>query len=193
MSRVVVKIGTSSLTNEAGVIDEIVIRRVSNEIARLRQDNHVVTVVTSGAIAAGMPVLGIAAEQRPTDSVALQALSSIGQPALVRTWAAALAEWGLTIGQILLAPHNFGERSQYLHARATLAKLHELGVVPLINENDAVTDDEIRYGDNDRIAALVANLVDADTLVLLTDTDGVMTADPNVCLLYTSPSPRDRG
>jgi len=180
VSRVVVKIGTSSLTNEAGVIDQIAIRRVSNEVARLRSENHLVTLVSSGAIAAGMPLLGMSAAQRPTDRVALQALSSIGQPALFRSWDVALAEYGLRVGQILLAPHNFGERSQYLHARATLSKLHELGVVPLINENDAVTDDEIRYGDNDRIAALVANLVDADTLVLLTDTDGVMTADPNV-------------
>ena len=180
MSRAVVKVGTSSLTDEAGVIDEFVIRRISYEAALLRQAGHVVTIVTSGAISAGMPLLGITAEQRPGDPVALQALSSIGQPALVATWSAALAEQGLRLGQILLAPHNFGERTQYLHARATLAKLHELGVVPLINENDAVTDDEIRYGDNDRIAALVAHLVDADTLVLLTDTDGIMTADPSV-------------
>ncbi len=180
MSRVVVKIGTSSLTNEAGVIDRSIIERVANEISRLRVDGHVVTLVTSGAIAAGMPVLEIPPSQRPTDSVTLQALSSIGQPALLRNWSEAFADYGVAIGQILLAPHNFGERAQYLHARSTLARLHELGVVPLINENDAVTDAEIRYGDNDRIAALVAQLVDADTLILLTDTDGVLTADPRI-------------
>lgn len=178
MSRVVVKIGTSSLTNEAGVIDRSIIDRVANEIARLRTDGHTVTLVTSGAIAAGMPVLSIPSTERPTDAVTLQALSSIGQPALVRSWSESFADYGVVVGQILLAPHNFGERAQYLHARSTLAKLHELGVVPLINENDAVTDSEIRYGDNDRIAALVAQMVDADTLVLLTDTDGVLTADP---------------
>lgn len=180
MSRVVVKIGTSSLTNEAGVIDGRVIDKVAHEVARLRSEGHEITIVTSGAIAAGLPVLGIAPGDRPADSVTLQALSSIGQPALLRTWSEALAARGLVVGQILLAPHNFGDRAQYLHARSTLTRLHELGVVPLINENDAVTDAEIRYGDNDRIAALVAQLVDAQTLVLLTDTEGVLTADPRI-------------
>lgn len=180
MSRLVVKIGTSSLTDEAGVIDIDVIDKVAVEVAALRSQGHEVTIVTSGAIAAGLPVLGIAAADRPTDSVALQAMSSIGQPALLRTWSESLGRHGLIVGQILLAPHNFGERAQYLHARSTLMKLHEFGVVPLINENDAVTDSEIRYGDNDRIAALVANLISADLLVLLTDTDGVLTADPRL-------------
>lgn len=177
---VVVKIGTSSLTDEDGVIDEAVIDKVAAEVAALRSNGTKVTLVTSGAIAAGMPVMGIAASGRPTNAVTLQALSSIGQPALLAKWSDALARHGYPVGQILLAPHNFGERQQYLHARSTLQRLHELGVVPLINENDAVTDAEIRYGDNDRIAALVATLVEAETLVLLTDTDGVLTADPNV-------------
>lgn len=180
MRSVVVKIGTSSLTNVDGVIDNAVIDKVATEVAALRADGTRVTLVTSGAIAAGMPVVGLGAQDRPTNAVTLQALSSIGQPALVATWSEALADHGYSVGQILLAPHNFGERQQYLHARSTLQRLHELGVVPLINENDAVTDAEIRYGDNDRIAALVATLVEADTLVLLTDTDGVLTADPNV-------------
>lgn len=180
MSRLVVKIGTSSLTDEAGVIDNGVIDKVAGEVAALRSAGHEVTIVSSGAISAGLPVLGISAADRPTDSVSLQAMSSIGQPALLQTWSEALANHGLVVGQILLAPHNFGERAQYLHARSTLTKLHELGVVPLINENDAVTDTEIRYGDNDRIAALVANLISADLLVLLTDTDGVLTADPRL-------------
>ena len=179
-SSVVVKIGTSSLTDEAGIIDATVIERVATEVAQLRADGYRVTLVTSGAISAGLPVLGLAATERPVDSVTLQALSSIGQPELLRTWTDALRAHGIVTGQILLAPHNFGDRSQYLHARSTLARLDELGVVPLINENDAVTDSEIRYGDNDRIAALVAPLVDADTLVLLTDTDGVLTADPRL-------------
>ena len=180
MSRIVVKIGTSSLTDEAGVIDVDVIDKVAGEVAALRLAGHELTIVTSGAIAAGLPVLGISAADRPTDSVSLQAISSIGQPALLRTWSTSFHEHGLIVGQILLAPHNFGERAQYLHARSTLTRLHELGVVPLINENDAVTDSEIRYGDNDRIAALVANLIAADVLVLLTDTDGVLTADPRL-------------
>lgn len=180
MSRVVVKIGTSSLTDEDGVIDSEVIEKVAEEVAVLRSRGHEVTIVTSGAIAAGLPVLGIAANDRPTDAVTLQAMSSIGQPALLHTWSTALRRHEMLVGQILLAPHNFGDRAQYLHARSTLNRLHELGVVPLINENDAVTDTEIRYGDNDRIAALVAHLISADALILLTDTDGVLTADPRV-------------
>lgn len=180
MSRVVVKIGTSSLTDEAGVIDARVIDKVAREVASMRAAGHEITIVTSGAIAAGLPALGIAPRDRPADAVTLQALSSIGQPALLRRWSESLAAHGVVVGQILLAPHNFGERAQYLHARSTLARLHDLGVVPLINENDAVTDSEIRYGDNDRIAALVAQLVDAQVLVLLTDTEGVLTADPRI-------------
>jgi glutamate 5-kinase len=180
VSRVVVKIGTSSLTDLDGVIDDRVIADVASQVAWLRDGGHEITIVTSGAIAAGLPVLGLEATDRPSDAVTLQAMSSIGQPALLHTWSAALAEHGLVVGQILLAPHNFGDRAQYLHARSTLTRLHDLGVVPLINENDAVTDAEIRYGDNDRIAALVAHLISADALVLLTDTDGVLTADPRV-------------
>lgn len=177
---VVVKLGTSSLTDADGVIDIAFIDRVASELASLHADGARVTVVSSGAIAAGLPALGLDAGARPADAVALQAISSIGQPTLVETWRRAFASSELVVGQILLAPHNFGDRSQYLHARSTLNKLHELGVIPIVNENDAVTDSEIRYGDNDRIAALVANMVEADTLVLLTDTDGVLTADPNV-------------
>ena len=170
MPGVVVKIGTSSLTNEDGVIDRSVIAKVASEVATLRGNGTQVTIVTSGAIAAGMPIVGVTAADRPTNAVELQAMSSIGQPALVATWSEAMAEQGYVVGQILLAPHNFGERKQYLHARSTLQRLHQLGVVPLINENDAVTDAAIRFGDNDRIAALVATLVEADTLILLTDT-----------------------
>ncbi|NNC80272.1 MAG: glutamate 5-kinase [Acidimicrobiales bacterium] len=180
MSTVVVKVGTSSLTDERGVIDRSIIEKVAEEIATARTAGHQVVLVTSGAIAAGLPVLGMDATNRPTDAVTLQAASSVGQPQLIRAWSDALAACGSTTGQILLAPHNFGDRRQYLHARSTLARLLELDVTPIVNENDAVTDDEIRYGDNDRIAALVAHLVDAEVLVLLTDTQGVLTADPRV-------------
>lgn len=180
MSTVVVKVGTSSLTDARGIIDQAVIDKVAAEIALARAAGHSVVLVTSGAIAAGLPLLGMDATNRPTDAVTLQAASSVGQPQLIRAWSDALVSDGLTTGQILLAPHNFGDRRQYLHARSTLARLLELGVTPIVNENDAVTDDEIRYGDNDRIAALVAHLVDAEVLVLLTDTKGVLTADPRV-------------
>jgi len=157
----VVKIGTSSLTDASGQIDEEAIERVATGVADLRRAGHQVVLVTSGAIAAGLPELGMDATDRPSDAVTLQAASSVGHPVLHRTWAAALSRHDLRSGQILLAPHNFGDRRQYLHARATLSRLLELGVVPVVNENDAVTDEEIRFGDNDRIAALVASLVSA--------------------------------
>ena len=180
MSTVVVKIGTSSLTDERGVIDVTVINKVVDEVIERRNEGHQIVLVTSGAIAAGLPVLGMDATERPTDAVTLQAASSVGQPELIRAWGDALKQRKVPSGQILLAPHNFGDRRQYLHARSTLARLLELDVVPIINENDAVTDAEIRYGDNDRIAALVAHLVGADQLILLTDTAGVLTADPRM-------------
>ena len=138
-----------------------------------------VVVVTSGAIAAGWSALG-AGGPRPTDPAVLQAVSAVGQPRLMRTWQDGLSHHGLLAGQVLLAPLDFGHRQQYLHARGTLSHLLELGVVPVVNENDPVADEEIRFGDNDRLSALVAHLVGADLLVLLTDTAGLFTADPRL-------------
>ena len=117
-------------------------------------------VVTSGAIAAGWSALG-QGERRPTDPAVLQAVSAVGQHRLMRTWDDGLAPHGLLAGQVLLAPLDFVHRQQYLHARGTLGHLLDLGVVPVVNENDAVADEEIRFGDNDRLAALVAHLVGA--------------------------------
>jgi glutamate 5-kinase len=137
-----------------------------------------VVLVSSGAIAAGLPALGLT--DRPRDVGMLQAVAAVGQPLLMEQFGGMLAEHGLVAGQVLLTPYDFGQRSQYLHARKTLRRLLDLGVVPVVNENDTVADDEIRYGDNDRLAALVAHLVGADLLVLLTDTPGVFTADPRL-------------
>ena len=176
--KIVVKVGTSSLTDASGTIDPTVIERIAHDVRTLRDEGHEIVIVSSGAIAAGLPALGFT--ERPTDQVTLQAASSVGQPMLYQLWEQLLRERAITSSQILLAHHNFGERSQYLHARDTLLRLIELKAVPVINENDAVTDDEIRYGDNDRIAALVAHLVGAEVLVLLTDTDGVLTSDPRI-------------
>jgi glutamate 5-kinase len=139
-----------------------------------------VVVVTSGAIGAGLPALGLGGDQRPRDPVTLQAVSAVGQSRLMQVYNDALETHDLLAGQVFLAPLDFVVRQQYLHARGTLQKLLELGVVPVVNENDAIADDEIRFGDNDRLAALVAHLVHADILVLLTDTAGVHTADPRV-------------
>ena len=177
---VVVKIGTSSLTDDEGVVDEAAIVKLCNEVAELRSLKHNVVVVTSGAIAAGLPELGLGGSKRPTDAITLQAVSAVGQLNLMRVYKAAFAEHDIVVGQALLAPLDFTIRSQYLQARSTLNRLLELDVVPIINENDAIADDEIRFGDNDRIAALVAHLVDAEQLVLLTDTPGLLTADPRL-------------
>src|SRR3954471_21084699 len=162
-----------------GEIELAAIDKLCAEVATLRGQHHRVIVVTSGAIAAGLPALGLSGA-RPTDSATLQAISAVGQSWLMRVYDDALARHGLVGGQVLLAPLDFVHRSQYLHARGTLTKLLELGVVPVVNENDAVADDEIRFGDNDRLAALVAHLVNADVLVMLTDTPGLLTADPRL-------------
>ncbi|MDP7598883.1 MAG: glutamate 5-kinase [Acidimicrobiales bacterium] len=176
----VVKVGTSSITDEQGVIDASLVAKLCDEVADLRRQGHWVVVVTSGAIAAGLPDLGLGGEKRPRDAVTLQAVSAVGQGNLIGTYQRELARHDLVVGQVLLAPLDFFVRAQYLHARGTLTRLLELGVVPVVNENDAIADDEIRFGDNDRIAALVAHLVEADVLVLLTDTPGLLTADPRL-------------
>jgi glutamate 5-kinase len=174
---VVAKIGTSSITNEHGEIDVSAIEKLCADVAGARSAGHRVVIVTSAAIAAGLPALGLA---RPRDAATLQAVSAVGQSRLMRVYDDVLARHGLVGGQVLLAPLDFMIRKQYLHARTTMTRLLELGVVPVVNENDAIADDEIRFGDNDRLAALVAHLVAADVLVLLTDTRGLLTADPRL-------------
>ena len=166
----VVKVGSSSVTEET-------VGRLCDEIAAARADGHTVVVVTSGAIAAGWGALD-RGEQRPSDPAVLQAVSAVGQHRLMRLWQDGLDPHGTLAGQVLLAPLDFVHRTQYLHARGTLRHLVDLGVVPVVNENDAVADEEIRFGDNDRLAALVAHLVGAQLLVLLTDAPGLLTADP---------------
>lgn len=174
----VVKVGTSSITSPAGEIDDAALRKLCTELVSARRAGHQVLLVSSGAIAAGLPALGF--ERRPTDVETLQAVAAVGQPMLMERFRAILAEDDVLAGQVLVTPFDFVHRTQYLHARDTLQRLLELGVVPIVNENDTVADDEIRFGDNDRIAALVANMVHAEVLVLLTDTAGLFTADPRL-------------
>ena len=175
---VVAKVGTSSLTDDTGEVAAEPLLKLCTEIAATRAAGHDVVLVSSGAIAAGLPALGL--DRRPTDIGTLQAIAAIGQPRLMERFCAILATHNLVAGQVLLTPYDFIHRTQYLHARQTLRRLLDLGAVPIVNENDTVADDEIRYGDNDRLAALVAHLVGADLLLLLTDTSGLMTADPRV-------------
>jgi glutamate 5-kinase len=174
--RVVAKIGTSSLTDNVGVIDRVMIASICRQIAQLRRDGHEVVLVTSGAVSAGVSALGLT--QRPTDMRTLQALAAAGQSRLMEVYNAEFASHSLVAAQVLLVPHDFVDRSQYLHARDTLERLLELGCIPVVNENDAIANDEIRFGDNDHIAALLSHLLKADILILLTDTDGLYTADP---------------
>ena len=174
--RVVIKLGSSSLTDSQGHIRTDVIQSVVAQIADARLAGHEVLLVTSGAVASGVAGLGLS--DRPSDILSLQALSAVGQPQLMAAYNAALAEHGLVGAQVLLVPHDFVDRHQYLHARSTLVRLLEFGCVPIINENDAIANNEIRYGDNDHLAALLSHLVSADLLVLLTDTAGLYTSDP---------------
>lgn len=176
---VVVKIGTSSITDERGEIAVSAVEKLGNEVAVLRAEGHRVVVVTSGAIAAGLPALGLSGA-RPADIATLQAVSAVGQSRLMAVYDQALGRHGLVGGQVLLAPPDFMSRSQYLHARDTFNRLLDLGVVPVVNENDAVADDEIRFGDNDHLAALVAHLIYADLLIMLTDTPGLHSSDPRL-------------
>lgn len=172
---VVVKVGTSSITDVEGRIVEGAVDKLCGEVAEVMGSGDHVVVVTSGAIAAGLQVLELA---RPADPAVLQAVAAVGQSRLMGHYERAFASRGLVAGQVLLAPLDFVNRAQYLHARQTLRLLIGLGTVPVVNENDAVADDEIRFGDNDRLAALVAHLVQAELLVLLTDAAGLLTADP---------------
>jgi glutamate 5-kinase len=174
--RVVVKIGTSSLTDDHGHIRQEVITSVATQLAAARKNGHEVILVTSGAVASGVAGLGLT--ERPSDVLSLQAVSAVGQPQLMAAYNGALSEHGLVAAQVLLVPHDFVDRSQYLHARETIGRLLELGAVPIVNENDAIANNEIRYGDNDHLAALLSHLVSADMLILLTDTDGLYTSDP---------------
>lgn len=174
---VVAKIGSSSVTQPDGSIHHAAVQKLCADVAVLRSQGHRVVIVTSGAIAAGMPPLGLG-PARPARRELLRAAAAVGQIGLFRAFEEALTAHGLLAGQVLLAPTDLMERHRYLGSRETLTALLELGVVPVVNENDAIADDEIKFGDNDRLSALVANLVEADTLVLLTDTPGVFTADP---------------
>ena len=173
--RVVVKIGTSSVTTESGEVNSTAIDKLCTEVVNARRLGHEIVIVTSGAVTAGLQVLDMA---RPRDARTLQAVSAVGQIELMRVYRELLSRHGVVAGQALLAPLDFMVRKQYVHARGTVERLLELGVVPVINENDAIADDELRFGDNDRLAALVANLIDAQLLVLLTDAPGLLTADP---------------
>jgi glutamate 5-kinase len=174
--RVVVKIGSSLLTNAGAGLDRAAIADWVRQIAQLRARGIEVLVVSSGAIAEGMKRLGWS--KRPHAVNELQAAAAVGQMGLVQMWESCFSEVGLHTAQVLLTHEDLGDRRRYLNARTTRKSLVALGVVPIINENDTVVTDEIKFGDNDTLGALVANLIEGDALIILTDQRGLFTADP---------------
>jgi len=174
--RVVVKVGSSSLTTAAGGIDPDRVRRLVDVLASVRVRGAEVVLVSSGAIAAGLAPLRL--RKRPRGLAAQQAAASVGQGLLVHRYTEELARHGLIAGQVLLTVDDVTRRAHYRNAYQTFAKLLELGVLPVVNENDTVATHEIRFGDNDRLAALVAQMVHADLLVLLSDVDGLYDGNP---------------
>jgi len=174
--RLVIKLGSSLVTNDGRGIDHAAVGRWAEEIAALKRSGREVVLVSSGAIVEGMQRLGWT--KRPAAIHALQAAAAVGQMGLVQAYEAAFSRFGLHTAQILLTHEDLADRRRYLNARSTLLTLLTLGVIPVINENDTVTTDEIRLGDNDTLGALVTNLIEADALVLLTDQDGLHSADP---------------
>ena len=174
--RLVVKIGSSSLTDENGHVDPSRIDHIADALeARMNRDTDLV-VVSSGAVASGMGPLQL--KQRPTDLATKQAAASVGQVLLAQEWARTFARYGRTIGQVLLTASDAGRRDRARNAQRTIDRLRQLGAVPIVNENDTVATSEMRFGDNDRLAALVSHLVFADALVLLSDVDGLYDRNP---------------
>lgn len=174
--RIVIKIGSTLVTNEGRGMDVEAIGQLASQIAVLRQAKVEVVLVSSGAIAEGTVRLGLT--ERPREVHELQAAAAVGQMGLARVYESGFSDHGLQTAQVLLTHDDLSDRKRYLNARATLLTLLRLGVVPIVNENDTVVTDEIKFGDNDTLGALVTNLVEADVLVILTDQEGLYTADP---------------
>ncbi|RQW85836.1 glutamate 5-kinase, partial [Micromonospora globispora] len=174
--RIVVKIGSSSLTTAAGGLDDARVDALVDTLGALAVQGREVVLVSSGAIAAGLAPLGL--PRRPRDLATQQAAASVGQGLLIGRYAASFARHRLTVGQVLLTVDDVTRRVHYRNAYRTLRKLLDLRAVPIVNENDTVATEEIRFGDNDRLAALVAALVHAELLVLLSDVDALYTGDP---------------
>ncbi len=175
--RIVVKIGSSSITSAQGGLNVAAVQDLVQALVSVRQSGTEVVLVSSGAIAAGLAPLGLS--ERPKDLATQQAAASVGQGLLVHRYTDAFAEAGFTVGQVLLTVDDVGRRAHYKNAQRTLNRLLEVGAIPVVNENDTVATDEIRFGDNDRLAALVAHLVQADALILLSDVEGLYDADPS--------------
>src|SRR6476469_7120694 len=174
--RIIIKVGSSLATNDGKGLDHVAIARWAEQIAHLRTLGKEVVLVSSGAIAEGMQRLGF--ERRPTGVHELQACAAVGQMGLAQIYETSFSAHCLRTAQVLLTHADLADRERYLNARSTLFTLLRFGVVPIINENDTVVTDEIKFGDNDTLGALVANLIEGDALIILTDQRGLYTADP---------------
>lgn len=175
--RLVIKIGSSTLTTSESSIDYAFLQKLADQIAQVKSEGWQPVIVTSAAIACGLEALGIA--KRPSDMPSLQAAASVGQSALSTAYAEVFARHNITTSTVLLTRRDTADRVAYLHARDTLLRLLELDVVPIVNENDTVSVEQIRFGDNDTLAALTACLIDADLMIILSDIDGLYDANPN--------------
>ncbi|MBO4352945.1 MAG: glutamate 5-kinase, partial [Eggerthellaceae bacterium] len=176
MKRLVVKIGSSTLVTSDGRIDHAYLEGLADQIARVRELGWQVVIVSSGAIACGVERLRL--EKRPTDMPGLQAAASVGQPAFASAYGDAFGRHDIITSLVLLTRRDTADRQAYLHARDTFSRLLDLGVVPIVNENDTVSVEQIRFGDNDTLAALVACLVSADKAIILSDVEGLYDANP---------------
>src|SRR4030042_96142 len=174
--RVVIKVGSSLLVSLGAGLNKAVISRLDGELSELKQQGIEIVMVSSGAIAAGMERLGLT--KRPRTISELQAAAAIGQSNLMHTYEEAFAPSGLKVAQVLITRDDLKDRKRYINARNTLRTLLDLGIIPIINENDSVVVEEIKFGDNDLLAALVTSLIDADLLLILTDTPGLYDGDP---------------
>lgn len=185
---VVVKVGSTLVTNHGQGLDHAAIGRWAEQMAQLRQMGKQVVMVSSGAIAEGMQRLGW--QKRPTDIHELQAAAAVGQMGLVQVYETCFAKHGIKTAQVLLTNADLADEQRYQNARMTLLTLLKMGVVPIINENDTVVTDEIKFGDNDTLGALVTNLIEADALIILTDQGGLYSEDPrknpNATLIQTA-------
>ena len=175
-SRIVVKVGTSTLAHETGKLDLYRIDHLIRELSDLKNQGKEILLVSSGAIAAGLGKLGLS--QKPDSIPEKQAIAAIGQGVLMHIYEKFFAEYGQIMGQVLLTKENSVRHKQYIHSRDSLLAQLAIGAIPVINENDAVSVDEIKIGDNDNLSAMVATLVDADALIILSDIEGLYTANP---------------
>ncbi|MEE8151344.1 MAG: glutamate 5-kinase, partial [Nitrosomonadaceae bacterium] len=176
--RIVIKIGSSLVTNQGQGLNHATLTRLAEQITKLKQEKKEIVLVSSGAIAEGMQRLSW--KKRPHELNKLQAAAAVGQMGLIQAYEACFRDHKLQTAQLLLTHEDLSNRKRYLNARSTLTTLLNMNVVPIINENDSVATDEIRFGDNDTLAALVTNLIEADVLIILTDQAGLFTADPRI-------------